>query len=112
MSVVSQTGCVTCGAVRRQQCARLYWPHHPTKPHAARVHRAKELMTGAARKTKMSKYEVTIKREVEYTAVVEVEARNAEEAQQTAEAAADNAGANYWREGDVTSQTAKAKIIR
>ena len=37
-------------------------------------------MSGASRKLKLSKYEVTIKREVEHTAVVEVEARNAEEA--------------------------------
>jgi hypothetical protein len=69
-------------------------------------------MAGAARKSKLSKYEVTIKREVEYTAVVELEARNADEAKDIAEANADAAGANYWREGDVVSQTAKVKVLR
>jgi len=69
-------------------------------------------MAGAARKTKLSKYEVTIKREVEHTAVIEVEARNADEAKEVAEAAADAANANHWREGDIVSQTAKVKVMR
>jgi len=36
-------------------------------------------MSGTARKAKFSKYEVTIRREVEHVAVVEVEASNAED---------------------------------
>jgi nicotinate-nucleotide pyrophosphorylase len=66
----------------------------------------------ANRKAKLSKYEVIIKRQIEHVATVEVEARTAEEAQQVAENAVDNVGANYWREGDVISQSAKVKVIR
>ncbi len=69
-------------------------------------------MAGASRKMKLSKYTVVIKREVEHTAHVDVEARNAEEAQQIAETMVDEPGANYWREGDVISQTAKVKVQR
>lgn len=69
-------------------------------------------MAGAARKKKFSKYEVTLTREVEYTAVVEVEARTAEEAKETALGVADAVGANNWREGDVTNYSALVKVIR
>lgn len=69
-------------------------------------------MAGAARKSKLTKYEVTIKREVEYTAVVEVEARSAEEAQDMANNIVDEPKSKYWREGDVVSHTAKAKVLR
>ena len=63
------------------------------------------------RKAKFSKYEVTIRREVEHVAVVEVEARNADEAKRTAESVVDAANANDWREGDVINQTTKVKLI-
>ena len=68
-------------------------------------------MNRANRKAKLSKYRVTIKREVEYLAILEVEARNAEEAQETAESVA-SADAAYWVEGGVVSQVAKAKVLR
>lgn len=69
-------------------------------------------MNGANRKAKLSKYQVTITREIEHTAVVEVEARNAEEAEEVGLAVADAADSRHWREGDVLSQTVKAKIVR
>jgi DTW domain-containing protein YfiP len=69
-------------------------------------------MSGASRKTKLSKYEVVIKRQVEHVATVEVEARTIEEAEQKAEAAADAPHANYWREGDVIDQSVRAKVLR
>jgi hypothetical protein len=69
-------------------------------------------MAGAARKSKLTKYEVTIKREIEHVAVVEVEARSAEEAVDMANNLVDDPKANYWREGDVLSHTAKAKVQR
>lgn len=69
-------------------------------------------MAGASRQKKMSKYEVTIKREVEYTATVEVEARSAEEAVDMANNVVDEPKSTYWREGDVLSHTAKAKVVR
>ena len=69
-------------------------------------------MTGAARKAKMSKYVVTIRRQIEQVAVLEVEARNAEEAADVAMTSVDGAGASHWSEGVIISQDAKAKIIR
>lgn len=69
-------------------------------------------MAGASRKTKMSKYQVTIKREIEHTAVVDVEARSVEEAVDMANNIVDEPKSNYWREGDVLSHTAKAKVVR
>ncbi len=69
-------------------------------------------MSGAARKKKLTKYEVTIRREVEHVAVVEVEARNAEEACETAESIVDGLKPTAWREGDVTAMSAKAKVLR
>lgn len=69
-------------------------------------------MAGAARKIKLSRYEVTIKREIEHRAVIEVEARSAEEAEQIAEAEADEPNSGHWREGDIISASVKAKLIR
>lgn len=69
-------------------------------------------MNRANRKAKFSKYEVTIRREVEHVAVVEVEARNADEAKETAESVVDAANANHWRRGDVVNQTTKVKLLR
>ena len=69
-------------------------------------------MHRANRKAKLSRYIVTLKREVEFTAEIEVEARSAEEAQDTAANMADDARASFWREGDVTSESAKAKLVR
>lgn len=69
-------------------------------------------MNSANRKSKLSKYEVTIKREIEHVAVVEVDARNAEEAVDMANNMVDEPKSTYWREGDVLSQTAKAKVMR
>lgn len=69
-------------------------------------------MAGAARKSKLTKYEVTIRREVEHTAVVEVEARSAEEACGMAENVVDTLRPSPWREGDVVSMSAKARVSR
>lgn len=69
-------------------------------------------MAGASRQKKMSKYAVTLKREIEHTAVVEVEARSTEEAIDMANNIVDEPKSNYWREGDVISHTAKAKVVR
>lgn len=67
---------------------------------------------GPSRPKKLHKYEVTIKREVEYTAVIEIEARTAGEAEDMANNMADEPKANHWREGDVVSHTTKAKLAR
>jgi len=69
-------------------------------------------MAGAARKSKLSKYEVIIKRQIEHVATIEVEARNAEEAQEIGEREADEPRSNHWREGDVVSQDIKVKVLR
>jgi len=69
-------------------------------------------MNRANRKMKLSRYEVTIKREIEYVAVLEIDARNAEEAQQIAETTVDEVNSRVWREGDVISQNMKVKVIR
>jgi hypothetical protein len=69
-------------------------------------------MAGAARKSKLTKYEVTIKREIEHTAVVEVEARSSEEAADMAVNIVDELKPSPWREGDVLSMSTKAKVSR
>jgi len=69
-------------------------------------------MAGAARKSKLSKYEVIIKRQIEHVATIEVEARNAEEAQEIGEREADEPRSTHWREGDVISQDIKVKVLR
>ncbi len=69
-------------------------------------------MNRSNRKTKLSKYTVTIKREIEHTAVVEVEARSVEEAEQVAEVAADEPKSGYWREGDVIDEKVTARLVR
>jgi len=69
-------------------------------------------MAGAARKTKLTKYKVVIKRQIEHVATIEVEARNAEEAQEIGEREADEPHSNHWREGDVISQSVKVKVSR
>ncbi len=66
----------------------------------------------AQRKAKLSKYEVTLRREIEQVAVVEVEARNVEEAIETAINFADNQLPSPWREGDVIGESSKAKLVR
>ena len=68
-------------------------------------------MAGAARKSKLTKYEVTVKRQMEHVAVVEVEARSAEEACDIANNVIDD-GSTRWNEGDIICQDAKAKVIR
>jgi hypothetical protein len=70
-------------------------------------------MNRSNRKAKLSTYEVKVRRKVEHTAVIQVEARSAEEAEQVAINAVDNLeNQNLWREGDVIDETAKAKLIR
>ena len=69
-------------------------------------------MSGASRKAKLSKYVVTLRREVEYVAHLDVEARSLEEAVDIANNVVDNSSGGYWVEGDVTSHTAKAKVVR
>ena len=61
------------------------------------------------RKRLLKKYEVTMVREVEYRAVVEVEAESEDVAKQMAEAIADN-GSNRWVEGDCLSHTVMVKV--
>lgn len=68
-------------------------------------------MNRSNRKTKLSRYEVTLKREIEYTAVVEVNARSVEEAKQIAENAVDDMKPSPWREGDLISSSTKAKHV-
>lgn len=69
-------------------------------------------MNRSNRKTKLSKYTVTIKREIEHVAVVEVEARNAEEAEEKAKQEADEPKSGYWREGDVIDEKVTARLQR
>lgn len=64
-------------------------------------------MTGASRQKKLRKYEVTVRREVVYTCVVEVEARSTEEARDVAKDAADNAD-SCWIEGSVLDERISA----
>jgi hypothetical protein len=62
----------------------------------------------------MRKYEVTITREIEHRAVVEVEAESDDVAQQMALNIADNGNpySNRWVEGDLISQSIKTKVIK
>ena len=66
-----------------------------------------------ARALSMVKYEVTIVREVEHRAVIEVEAESEDVAKQMAETIADNGNpySNRWVEGDCLSQNIKVKVI-
>lgn len=64
----------------------------------------------ANRKSKLSKYTVTLRRTVEFHAEVEIEARNTEEAVDLAIKDADTNAS--WREGDIHDQDGKAKLIR
>lgn len=61
----------------------------------------------------MKKYQVTIIREIEHRAVVEVEAESIDVAKQMAMNIVDNTNPyqNCWREGDVVSQDFKVKEI-
>lgn len=68
-------------------------------------------MNAANRKAKLTKYTVKLRREVEYVAEMEIDARSAEEAEGIASASVDN-DPGIWREGDVTSQSVKAKVAR
>lgn len=69
-------------------------------------------MAGAHRKTKLSTYEVTIRREVEFVATLEIEARSSEEAVGMANDIVDESKYTQWREGDCLSHTTKAKMVR
>lgn len=64
-------------------------------------------------KKKLQRYEVTIIREIEHRAVIEVEAESEDVAKQMAENLADNHNpyANYWVEGDCIDQTFKVKKL-
>lgn len=68
-------------------------------------------MAGASRKSKLSKYKVTVTREVVQTITLELEARSAEEAQDIASANASAYDANRWVQS-VMCQSAKAKVVR
>ena len=68
-------------------------------------------MAGAARKMKLTKYTVTIKREVVQQIVLSIEARNAEEAEDIAAANAEAYTANQWVQS-VICQSTKAKVVR
>ncbi len=64
-------------------------------------------------KRDLKKYEVTIIREIEYRAVIEVEAESQDVAQQMAVAVADNGNpySNRWQRDHVNSQTFRFKVI-
>jgi hypothetical protein len=68
-------------------------------------------VTGASRQKKLRKYEVTIRREVEYTCVVEVEARSTEEARDVARDAADNADSRWLEGGVLDERVTSVKIL-
>lgn len=59
------------------------------------------------------KFEVTITRQIEYHATVEVEATNADDAKAKAADIVDNKNpyANRWVEGDVIDETVKVKVV-
>ena len=64
-------------------------------------------------KLPMKKYEVTIIREVEYRAVIEVEAESFDVAKQMAINIADNGNpySNRWVEGELMSQSFAVKVL-
>lgn len=64
-----------------------------------------------AKKTKsqMPKFEVTLRRSVEFTAVVEVEAVDGDQAKRLAVKLADGSGA--WHEGDIVDDSASVKRL-
>lgn len=64
-----------------------------------------------SKKTPKAKYEVTIKRTIEYVATLDITARSPEEAQEIGEREADAPRSDHWREGDVVSQDVKVKEI-
>jgi hypothetical protein len=68
-------------------------------------------VTGASRQKKLRKYEVTIRREVEYTCVVEVEARSTEEARDVARDAADNVDSRWLEGGVLDESVTSVKIL-
>lgn len=65
------------------------------------------------KKKPLKKYEVTILREIEYRAVVEVEAESEDVAQQMAVNTADHPHPHnrHWQEDHVLSQTFKVKVL-
>ena len=70
-------------------------------------------MTGASRQKKLRRYEVTVRRKVEYTCVVEVDARSTEEARDVAKVAADAADDRHWIEGGVLDENVAAvRVLR
>ena len=68
-------------------------------------------MAGAARKSKLTKYEVTVKRQIEMVATVEIEARSKEEAEDIAMNVIDD-GSTRWNEGDIIAMSAQVKVLR
>lgn len=60
----------------------------------------------------MKRYEVTITREIEHRAVIEVEAESSDVAKQMADNIADDPKGNHWREGDVIANSYKIKVIK
>lgn len=69
-------------------------------------------MNVANRKAKLTKYEVTVWREVEYSATIKVDARSLEEAQGLAEAYLEHDDHTSWGPGAVTTSWSKAKVVR
>lgn len=61
--------------------------------------------------TLLYKYEVTLTREIEHEAVVEVEAESEDVAKQLAEAMADAPNARYWQEQSVIAFSSKVKRL-
>jgi|APFre7841882630_1041343.scaffolds.fasta_scaffold176549_2 hypothetical protein len=67
-------------------------------------------MSGAARKSKLTTYRVTVRRTVEMTADIEVVARSADEAEGIADAEVDVNPQHFKNE--VTAGSTKAKVKR
>lgn len=63
-------------------------------------------------KLSLKKYQVTIVREVEHRAVVDVEAETEDVAKQMAEIVADEPRSGCWVEGHIISSTIRAKEIK
>ena len=69
-------------------------------------------MTGASRQKKLRRYEVTLRRQVEYARVVLVDARCLDEAVDTAANAIDGQRPELWGTAVAVCTTGKAKVLR
>lgn len=77
-----------------------------------REKRSKRVKKAPAQAPNLKRYIVTIRREIEHRAEVEVEAESQDVAKQLAETVVDNHRPSLWREGDVLSNTVTVKVAR